>query len=73
MQLLDLLDKDHKVQMKVMDYFLQNGPTARVKELNQSIDVSYPTLQKALSVLYTNLRNFNNKANLVKKIAILFY
>ncbi|MDN6639841.1 MAG: helix-turn-helix domain-containing protein [Tetragenococcus sp.] len=67
MQLLDLLDKDQKVQVKIFTYFLQKGQTIKIKELNDRMDVSYPTLQKAVNALTTTLTGFDSKATLTKK------
>jgi len=72
MQLLDLLDKDHKVQMRVMNYFLQKGPRVKIKELNEHMDVSYPTLQKTLNGLHLSLHHFNKEASLDKKSSDVF-
>ncbi|MDN6289828.1 MAG: helix-turn-helix domain-containing protein, partial [Tetragenococcus koreensis] len=67
MRLLNLLDKDHKVQVRIFDYFLKKERTIKIKELNDQIDVSYPTLQKSITALTVALREFDIEADLVKK------
>lgn len=67
MQLMDLLDKDQKIQVKILVYFLRNEKTIKVKELAEQIDVSYPTLQKGISTLTHSLQDFDQKAVLAKK------
>lgn len=67
MQLVDLLDKDQKIQVKILVYFLRNEKTIKIKDLSEQIDVSYPTLQKAILTLTNTLCNFDKEAVLTKK------
>ncbi|GMA08228.1 hypothetical protein GCM10025886_13790 [Tetragenococcus halophilus subsp. flandriensis] len=67
MRFIDLLDKDQKVQVRILMYFLQHAKTIRVKDLNDYMDVSYPTLQKGITALADRLYHFEISAELNRK------
>ncbi|NRR75317.1 helix-turn-helix domain-containing protein [Tetragenococcus halophilus] len=67
MRFVDLLDKDQKVQVRILTYFLQHAKTIKVKDLNYYMDVSYPTLQKEITALADRLHNFEISAELSRK------
>lgn len=67
MRFVDLLDKDQKVQVRILAYFLQHAKTIKMKDLNDYMDVSYPTLQKEITALADRLHHFEISAALSRK------
>lgn len=66
MKITQLLTKNHEVQFMVFEYLLYHDGPISLKELEQEIHVSLPTLQKELSALKMELNSYDREAKLIR-------
>src|SRR5699024_9053051 len=66
MKITQLLTKNQEVQFMVFEYLLYHDVPISLKELEQAIHVSLPTLQKELLSLQVELTSYDQQAKLVR-------
>ena len=66
MKITQLLTKNQEVQFMVFEYLLYHDVPISLKELEQEIHVSLPTLQKELLSLQVELTSYDRQAKLVR-------
>ncbi len=66
MKLTELMDKHQQVQMTIFQRIIKSEGAVRIKDLEQELDVSVPTLQKEIRSLETALELFDEESKLVR-------